>query len=325
MQNKPLISIIIPIYNSENYIRDTILSCTSQSYQNIEIILINDGSTDQTESVINQITDDRIQYFKVENSGACNARNFGISKSKGQLLQFLDHDDLLDSEKLLHQIKYYEENGDDYIYSCSMGSVSDEVKTVDEQFAPYQKNFSPLDYFKLKLSIFAEDITTGAWLTPSKLIHSTYGWDSNSGLNDDGEYFMRVILNSKGIISCKESIFYFRRDVPGSLSKQFDSKEVYIKWLFSYQSYVKHFLQRFEGSIGRRLSWMALSVYYCNSYPHYPDLLKQCKAEMNNLGYKQPFPIGGKIFTIVANVMGVDNTLFLWNYKNKINKLLRKT
>lgn len=320
----PLVSIIIPIYNSEIYIADTVLSCIYQSYENIEIILVNDGSTDKTEEEIFKLTDNRIKYFKIQNIGACEARNFGISKAKGQLYQFLDHDDLIEKDKLMHQVKCYEKNGDNYIYSGTMGSVSDEIRTIDEGYELYQKDFSASQYYETKLNQFAKDITTGAWLVPLKLVKSTNGWDSNAGLNDDGEYFMRIILNSAGIIFCKEAVFYFRRDVPNSLSKQFNSKDVYIKWLFSYQSYVKHFLQKFENPIAKQLSWKALSVYYIGSYPYYPDLLEQCKAQMNELGYKHPFATGGKGFLIVAKILGVEIALRLWHYKYKAIKNLKK-
>ena len=319
-----LVSIIIPIYNSEIYIADTILSCINQSYKNIEIILINDGSTDKTEEEVFKFTDNRIKYFKIQNNGACEARNFGISKAQGQLYQFLDHDDLIENDKLRHQVKCYEKNGDDYIYSGTMGSVSGNNRTIDEGYELYQKNFSPESYFETKLSHFGKDITTGAWLVPSKLVKSTSGWDSNAGLNDDGEYFMRIILNAAGIIFCKEAIFYFRRDVPNSLSKQFNSKDVYIKWLFSYQSFVKHFLEKFEDSIAKKLGWKALSVYYCSSYPYYPDLLTQCKAQMNELGYKNPFATGSSLFLLIAQFLGTENALKILLYKNKISRTPKK-
>ena len=319
----PLVSIIIPIYNSEAYIADTVLSCLNQSYKNFELILVNDGSTDKTEEEIFKFTDSRIKYFKIKNSGACEARNFGIANAKGQLYQFLDHDDLIENDKLMHQVKCYEKNGDDYIFSGTMGSVSGKVRTIDPGYVLYKKDFSPENYFETKLSFFAEDITTGAWLVPSKLVKSTHGWDSRAGLNDDGEYFMRIILNSKGIIFCKEAIFYFRRDVPNSLSKQFNSKEVYIKWFFSYQSYAANFLKKFESPTAKKLAWKALSVYYISSYPLYPDLLKQCKAQMKELGYDKPFATGGKGFLIASKYVGVENALRIWNYKRKVTKLLK--
>lgn len=316
----PLVSIIIPIYNSKNYIADTILSCLNQSYKNFELILVNDESTDHTEEEIFKFKDSRIKYFKIKNSGSCEARNFGIANAKGQLFQFLDHDDLIENDKLMHQVKYYEKNGDDYIYSGTMGSVSGKTRAIDEGYLLYKKDFSPEKYFETKLSYFAEDITTGAWLVPATLVHSTHGWDKRAGLNDDGEYFMRIILNSTGIIFCKEAIFYFRRDVPNSLSKQFNSKEVYVKWFFSYQSYAENFLKKFETSTAKELGWKALSVYYISSYPNYPDLLKQCKDQMRELGYNKPFATGGKGFLIVSRYLGVETALKLWHYKRKINK-----
>jgi glycosyltransferase involved in cell wall biosynthesis len=324
LEQSPLVSIIIPIYNSEKYIADTVLSCLNQSYKNFELILVNDGSTDKTEEEIFKFTDSRIKYFKIKNSGSCEARNFGIANAIGQLYQFLDHDDLIENDKLMHQVKCYEKNGEDYIYSGTMGSVSGNSRTVDPGYELYKKDFSPESYFETKLSYFAEDITTGAWLTPSKLVKSTHGWDSRAGLNDDGEYFMRIILNSAGIIFCKEAVFYFRRDVPNSLSKQFNSKEVYIKWLFSYQSYAENFLKRFEISTATKLAWKALSVYYISSYPKYPDLLKQCKIQMKELGYKKPFATGGKGFLIASKYIGVENALVLWDYKRRITKILKR-
>ena len=319
----PLVSIVIPIYNSENYIADTILSCINQFYNNIEIILVNDGSTDNSEKEVLKFNDIRILYFKIENCGACEARNFGISKANGQLLQFLDHDDLLEPNKISNQIEYFNQYGEDYVYSGIMGSVSGNIKTIDEGYEVYQKDFSPQQYFEVKLIEFGKAITTGAWLVSAKLVRSTHGWDSRAGLNDDGEYFMRIILNSKGIIFCEKAVFYFRRDVPNSLSKQFNSKEVYVKWLFSYQSFVKYFMLRLENTVAKQLSWKALSVYYCASYPNYPELLKQCKKDINLLGYSNPFPIGGKGFLLASKYIGIDIALAIWHYKHKFLQVLK--
>jgi glycosyltransferase involved in cell wall biosynthesis len=320
-RNLPLISIIVPVYNSEKYIADTVSSCLTQTYKNIELILINDGSTDNTEQVIAQfLSDDRVKYFSIENAGACEARNFGINQAKGELYQFLDHDDLLDAEKLSYQLKCYEDNGDDYVYSGTMGTVSGTIKTLDNGYELYQKDFSPQQYFETLLNQFGKHITTGAWLLPVKLVKSTYGWDNRAGLNDDGEYFMRIILNAKGIKFCKGAIFYFRRDVPNSLSKQFDTREVYVKWLFSYTSYVKNFLQKLAQPAAGKLAWKALSVYYCSSYPNYPDLLRQCKRQMKELGYKGPSPHGGDLFMKMSKCIGVENSLRVLSFKKKLLK-----
>jgi hypothetical protein len=219
-------------------------------------------------------------------------------------------------------MKLYDKYGEDYIYSGTMGSVSGQLKTLDEGYNLYERDFTPQEYFETMLSQFGKYITTGAWLVPGKLVNSTHGWDSKAGLNDDGEYFMRIILNSAGIIYCKESIFYFRRDVPNSLSKQFNNKEVYVKWLYSYCSYADNFMKEFEDKIAKELSWKALSVYYCNSYPLYPDLLAKCIVRIKEVGYEQPNSHGGTLFQKISSILGVIISLKLWHFKSKIQKWL---
>ncbi|SKB98369.1 Glycosyltransferase involved in cell wall bisynthesis [Parapedobacter luteus] len=329
MKNKhsALVSIIIPVYNSENYIVDTIHSCLNQSHKNIEIIVVNDGSTDSSEKKILEIQSQKIKYHKVENNGPCAARNFGIQQAKGDLVQFLDHDDILHPDKLERQLERYAEFGDLYIYSAKMGTANAQTLTIDPDYELYQNDFTIERYFETVLNQFGKYITTGAWLVPAELIKLTHGWDENAGLNDDGEYFARLILNSKGIIYCDNAVFYFRRNVPNSLSKRFDSKDVYEKWLHSYILYAKHFHEKLDPTTAKELSWKALSRYYCASYPNYPDLLEKCKQLINELGYKHPYAHGGSKFYTTSKVVGVYNALKIWNLKNTakrtLNKLLR--
>lgn len=92
----PDISIIVPIYNAENYLDKCIESLLNQTKKEIEIILINDGSTDNSEKIIKSYKDKRIKYFKNENQGIGKTRNFGIEKAKGKYLMFVDSDDYID-------------------------------------------------------------------------------------------------------------------------------------------------------------------------------------------------------------------------------------
>ena len=89
------ISIIVPIYNAEKYISKCLDSIINQTKKELEIILINDGSTDRTEEIIKKYQDKRIRYFKNKNQGIGKTRNFGIDKAKGKYLLFLDSDDFL--------------------------------------------------------------------------------------------------------------------------------------------------------------------------------------------------------------------------------------
>ena len=89
------ISIIVPIYNAEKYLSKCINSLINQTKKEIEIILINDGSTDRSEEIINNYRDERIKYLKNENQGIGKTRNFGIEKATGKYLMFVDSDDYL--------------------------------------------------------------------------------------------------------------------------------------------------------------------------------------------------------------------------------------
>lgn len=104
MENKaPKISIVIPCWNAETYIAESILSCLTQDYPNLEIIVANDGSTDGSKEIIAGFGD-RIRSFHLANGGANKARNFGITQSTGQYIKMLDADDLLEEECIQRQV-----------------------------------------------------------------------------------------------------------------------------------------------------------------------------------------------------------------------------
>lgn len=109
----PQVSVIVPAYNAEDYIGETIQSVLEQSYGKWELLLVDDGSTDRTKEIIQKyLNDPRIKYFYKKNGGQGSARNLGIQKAKGIFLAFLDADDLWDVDKLKTQIKFLSQEND---------------------------------------------------------------------------------------------------------------------------------------------------------------------------------------------------------------------
>ncbi len=110
---KALVSIIIPCYNSGKFLDKTIRNVLSQNYPNIECIVVDDGSTDNTGDVCRNLINEgaHIVYLYKENGGVCSARNFGINNSKGKWIQLLDHDDRLKEDKITFQIDHFEKYG----------------------------------------------------------------------------------------------------------------------------------------------------------------------------------------------------------------------
>lgn len=117
-----LVSIIMPSYNTAEYIAETVQSVIAQIYQNWELIIVDDCSTDDTDEVIKPfLADGRIRYFKNEkNSGAAVSRNRALREAKGKWIAFLDSDDLWLPEKLEKQIAFMEENGYHFSYTDYM-------------------------------------------------------------------------------------------------------------------------------------------------------------------------------------------------------------
>lgn len=132
--NRPLISIIVPVYNMEKYIGQCLESICAQTYKNIEVIIVNDGSTDASERIIRvwQEKDERIVLFEQENQGLAAARNVGIANAKGEYIGFVDADDYIENqmyEALYHTI---------WQNNCMISMCA--FRIVDEKGSPIPKN-----------------------------------------------------------------------------------------------------------------------------------------------------------------------------------------
>jgi glycosyltransferase involved in cell wall biosynthesis len=108
----PLVTVIIPAYNYGQFIAETLQSVQSQTYEHWEGIVVDDGSTDDTSRVVGEIcaADDRIKYVKQNNAGLASARNTGLAQASGEYIQFLDADDLIESQKLERQVQFLEQH-----------------------------------------------------------------------------------------------------------------------------------------------------------------------------------------------------------------------
>lgn len=124
-----LVSIIMPSWNTANFIAESIQSVINQTYENWELIIVDDCSTDNTDEIVESFKDKRIKCFHNEkNSGAALTRNKAMREAQGEWIAFLDSDDLWTPEKLDHQIKFMKDNGYDFSYT--------EYEKIDEEDKP---------------------------------------------------------------------------------------------------------------------------------------------------------------------------------------------
>ena len=126
------ISVIIPVYNTEKYLRRCFDSVIAQDYKNLEIVIINDGSEDNSEQIINEYKKkypELISYYKKENSGVADTRNFGIEKAQGDYIMFLDSDDYIDKALLKTLEEYVNKNID--LIKFKLQRVNEEGKALE--------------------------------------------------------------------------------------------------------------------------------------------------------------------------------------------------
>lgn len=146
MNNSSLISIITPIFNGEKYILETIQSVLSQTYQNWEMIIVDNKSTDSSMEIIKTICDNRIRIISLEynSGGPARPRNIGLDNAKGEYIAFLDADDVWLPEKLEKQMEYLEQNQD--VDVChTLANIIDE-NSVEKGFFNNQKIFNKFKY-----------------------------------------------------------------------------------------------------------------------------------------------------------------------------------
>ena len=138
--NNPKVSIIIPVYNGSNYMREAIDSALAQTYENCEIIVVNDGSTDNTEEIALSYGD-KIRYFSKENGGVSSALNVGIEHMTGEYFQFLPHDDMIHPQKIEKNIRAIIESGNpmSIVWSGWNQNFSDINQKIKYEF-PFRYN-----------------------------------------------------------------------------------------------------------------------------------------------------------------------------------------
>jgi teichuronic acid biosynthesis glycosyltransferase TuaG len=146
MKMRPLLSIIMPAYNAGEYIEEAIESVLYQSFYNWELLIVDDGSTDNTASIISSFDDPRIQCFQQENKGVASARNLALREMKGEYFCFLDADDVLPPNSLKSRIEVFELNPH---LSFVDGLVVYKDRALDKTLKVYQPDFNGHPYKEL--------------------------------------------------------------------------------------------------------------------------------------------------------------------------------
>lgn len=281
---QPLVSILIPAYNAERWIGDTLRSVLAQTWPRKEIIVVDDGSKDGTLAAARKISSPELKVVAQKNSGASAARNHAFSLCQGEYIQWLDADDLLDPEKISRQMEVMEKTGDKKILlSSEWGRFHFRRSKTRWCRSDLWADLTPLEWLLLKMGRDLH-MANQSWLSSRELTAAAGPWNERLSLDDDGEYFCRVLLASSGVKFVSGARSYYRISGTGGLSNVDKSdKKLESLWL-SMQLHIRYLLSLEDSGRARAAAVAYLGNWLNYFHPARPDLVAAIKARGAELG-----------------------------------------
>ena len=281
---KPLVSILIPAFNARPWIADTLRSAIAQTWRPIEIIVVDDGSTDGTCEVVRQFESAGVRLIRQTNQGAAVARNTAFSASSGEFIQWLDADDLLAPDKIERQLGAGKGSPDPHIL---LGGPWGKFAYCPDRASfcrtPLWESLSPKEWLlrKLTYNLYMSPCT---WLVSRELTEKAGPWDQTMLADDDGEYFCRVLLASKGTCFVADAKGYYRMSGSGSLSYLgLSQKKIVSQWR-SLQAHIGY-LRSLEDSPRTRAACLtALQDWLPCFYPEHERIVEEAQDLARVLG-----------------------------------------
>jgi glycosyltransferase involved in cell wall biosynthesis len=271
---KPFVSILIPAYNAEPWIAESIQSAAAQTWPHKEIIVVNDGSTDRTEEIAKQFGS-KIKLVSTPNRGLCAAVNLAYSLSQGDYIQELDADDILLPDKIERQIATIRP-GDSKRILLSSPWAPFYYRTRKGRFISNSlcRDLSPIEWLLAKMSENLH-MQNATWLVSRELAEAAGPWDEQLHYDQDGEYFDRVLLASEGVRFVPETGIYYRASGPNSISTIGNSDKKKDSLLVSMKLHIRYLRSVEDSERVRKACLIYLQNWYGVFYPERPDLIAE--------------------------------------------------
>ncbi|MDX2215597.1 MAG: glycosyltransferase family A protein [Oculatellaceae cyanobacterium bins.114] len=295
----PLVSILIPCYNAERWLVTTLKSALNQTWQNLEVIVVDDGSCDRSLEIVHSFVSTKVQVIQQANQGASSARNRALEIAQGEWIQYLDADDLLSPDKIEAQLQLLQQHPAKTVSLCSTVHFWDgedpqqgKRETGGRFFADSKH---PVEWLVQLLGGDGQGamVHPAAWLIPRSVSEAVGFWDASLSLDDDGEYFARIVLNSTGLCYSPIGCTYYRKyrnaqSLSGSNSLTHQSSA-----LRAIDLKACHLFQHTRSLQARRAiarCYMELAV---QAYPTHLTIVEAALSHIKSLGVKPNLPAAG--------------------------------
>jgi glycosyltransferase involved in cell wall biosynthesis len=272
---QPLVSILIPAYNAEQWIAETIHSAIGQTWPRKEIIVVDDGSKDRTAEVARQFALKHILVVSKENQGAAATRNHALRLSQGDYIQWLDADDLLAPDKIEAQIAALRETDSKRtLLSSSWAFFNYRPQQAKFIPTPLWLDLSPVEWLFRKMAQNLH-MQTATWLASRELSEAAGPWDTRLLSDDDGEYFCRVLLASEGTRFVPGAKVFYRNTPSNRLGQIGTSDKKKEAMLVSMKLHIEYLRSLEDSDRTRRASLTYMQNWLENFHPERPDILAE--------------------------------------------------
>lgn len=305
--SQPLVSIIMAMYNDRAYVAEAVESALAQAYPNIELIVIDDGSTDGGHEIVESFRDSRIRLHRTANRGLPAARNLGVKLAQGQLITFLDSDDLLTRRSIVSRQQALKQFGAEIVFSKSMiikhetqEILRAELETTGPTQVPKVWKSSDLlqDFLRQEFAAFSQ-----AFVMRKKVCQSLNGFNESCRIHEDMEFLSRLLQLDHVLIETYEPIYVIRRR-SGSLSA-IDSPRKAADALHALNMIRANLAPWFEAH--PELIAQQLFSRCVKAYPHWTEGHRLAMQEAHSLMNGRPFDlscVGGPRARAIARLFG---------------------
>ena len=299
----PLVSVCMPCYNAEKYVGEAIESVLNQTYKNIELIVVNDGSIDRSGEVLEKYKAKGVKVLAEKCGNASRARNRAFRETKGEYVKFFDADDILSPEMVERQVERLAGRQDAMAMSEWGRFYNDDIKTFRPNPQSVWRDMGGVDWLVEAIRDAQPMMQAGMFLIPRSLAEKAGSWNEELTLIDDFEYFCRLFCKTRQILFVPGSTLYYRSAIENSLSKQ-KSRQARESECESLLMGTGHILRKREDAEARLACANVCQHLIYDLYPKYSDLQKRLKNRVEECGGAQIVPSGGRYFQMLRPWIG---------------------
>jgi glycosyltransferase involved in cell wall biosynthesis len=303
MSGQPLVSVCMACHNAERYVGDAVESVLNQTYKNIELIVVNDGSTDRSGAVVEKYKGRGVKVITQENRGQCAAANRALAEARGEYVKFFDADDILSPRFIEAQIGRLA-GRKDAVASARWGRFyNDDLKTFRLNPEKVWTDMESTDWL-VEATIRAHPMQQcGLWLIPKDVLDKTGGWLVGLSLTNDFEFFCRILCEVKQVLFCEEGTLYYRSGIWGSLSarKSRAARESECRSILLGTAYI---LKKRQDARAKLACANTCQHLLYDLYPKHPDLRKELAQRVAECGGSKIEPSGGRYFHLLRPWIG---------------------